>query len=560
MKKLFKTLSYLILIGLILGGAALAGYFFLDTGGEKRELISFVPTDFVYAIESDRPINDWQSLSSSEVWQYLKQNDYFADITENADYLDSLLEANQTLVDFVELGDLIISAHMVTTQEYENLILVDLKGKGRKLPKLKPVMISLFSKLGYEVSTDSYFNIDIYNLYDPTYKETLSLSVIDNVLMVSYDDKLVKKAIDQSEKKSLVENKDFAAVWEKASRDELYTLYMNYGVMHRFIGAYTEAMPPMLEGIQEILAFSEFDLSVSDENIEMTGYVKQVDTVASFLNVFKETGKGRIKAANVLPQNTAMYTSIGFDDFSNLYLKFEGFYERENPEEYASLQKRKRQIEKLLKIDFDRDFFSWMTDEVVTAVIPVDESAQRYSYYAMLHFDDYDQVKDRMDYVTKRIGKTPLKFEEMDYRGYSIKYLKLKGFFSLFFKKMFSNITNPHFTYIDDYVVFSNDTTSLQFMIDEYLEDGVLARKDAYKAFADEFESKSNVFTYMQNQYMYSYLASMMDYEARKDLQNNKDYLFSFPQVGLQMYPGSGMFRTHLIGEFRPPVEVAETE
>ena len=553
MKKLFKILGYLVLMGIIIGGAALAGYFFLDTGGEKRNLISFVPPDFVYAIESDRPVKDWQSLSSSEIWNYLKQNDYFADITENADYLDSLLEANQTLVDFVELGDLMISAHMISSQDYENLILVDLKGKGRKLPKLKPVMISLFQKLGYDVSTDSYFNIDLYNLYDPVYKETLTLSAIDNVLMVSYNENLVKKAIDQSEKPSLLENQDFAKVWEKASRDELYTVYMNYGVIDRFIGAYTESMPEMLEGIEEILAFSEFDLSVSDEEIEMNGYVKQVDSVASFLNVFRKSGKGRIKAAQVLPQNTAMYTSIGFDDFSDLYLKFEGFYEKENPEEYATLQKRKRQIEKLLKIDFDRDFFSWMTDEVVTAIVPVDQEAQQYAYYAMLHFNDYDQVKDRLDYVTKRIGKTPVKFEELDYRGYSIKYLKLKGFFSLFFKKMFSEITNPHFTYIDDYVVFSNDTTSLQVMIDTYLEDGVLARKDEYKSFADEFESKSNVFTYMQNRYLYTYLLSMMDYEARKDLQTNRDYLMSFPQVGLQMYPGSDMYQTHLYGEFSPP-------
>ncbi|MEL7533773.1 MAG: hypothetical protein AAFN10_20840 [Bacteroidota bacterium] len=148
-----KTVLRILLFVILLGAAAIAGYIFIDTGEEVHNPLDLVPANVIYAVESDRPIKDWQDMSSSEVWRYLKGNESFLEITEMADYLDSLLSANQKLVDAVRLGDMVISAHMTSRENYDFLIIVDLKGKGRKLAKLKPVVEETFSQLGYEVSS-----------------------------------------------------------------------------------------------------------------------------------------------------------------------------------------------------------------------------------------------------------------------------------------------------------------------------------------------------------------------------------------------------------------------
>ena len=84
-----------------------------------------------------------------------------------------------------------------------------------------------------------------------------------------------------------------------------------------------------------------------------------------------------------------------------------------------------------------------MTDEIVTAMVPTDESATRYAYYAMLHFDDFELAKSKMNFVTEQVRKkTPVKFEEVTHRGVPIKYLEIKGFFKLFFKKCFPGLKN----------------------------------------------------------------------------------------------------------------------
>jgi len=551
-----KVVLRIILLLILVAVAAVAGYFLLEPEGEKRNPLEFVPADFVYLIESDRPIGDWQDLSKTEVWQHLKGNEFVADIAENANYLDSLLEANQTLVNYIKLGDLVISAHMISRQEYEFIIAVDMKGKGAIFTKLKQPMVTLFEELGYQVTTDKYFQIDIFELYDAAYKEYMYISVVENVLLFSYDKKLLRRAIEQSEQPAITEDVGFASVRAKTSRSELYNLFINYGTLNNMLAAYSSETPEFLQDLDETMRYSGFDLTFKDDEVIMNGFALQNDSTPSYLRVFKDVGQGKIRAAEVLPQRTAMYTSVGFDDFSDFYTRFTGYMEDSDPEGYKDLAKNQKRLEKLLKIEFERDFFSWMDEEIVSAIVPSNEAETQFTYYAMLHFDDVDDAQERMNYVLERIDKrTPVKFQAIDYRGFEIKYMELNGFFKLFFKKMFSEIEKPHFTYIDDYVVFANDTTALITLIEDYLNQQTLANDEAYKDYIDSFDGSSNIFTYLRNEHLYGYLYKTLDVETRRDLRKNKDLLQSFPQIGLQLYPSGGMYKMYLNAEFQKKEE-----
>ncbi|MEM9722947.1 MAG: hypothetical protein AAGA10_27010, partial [Bacteroidota bacterium] len=293
--RILRLLGILALIGL----TAFATYFYSRGGGEQRDILSFIPTDFVYAIESDQPIQDWQNLSKSRVWRYLKETPYFSEISESADYLDTLLIENKTVANFVKLGDLVISAHMVSKENYDFIYLIDLRKTN--LGKMREILGLLFKSFEYDVSVEKYFGIDIYELYDPEEQEILYLSIMDNILISSYDPDLIRKGIAQSESPSIRNNEDFTFVREQTNRDELYTLYLNYSVFENLIAAFTSEIPESLQGLDEIISFSSFDLEVKDDRTVFSGYMKQLDSVPSFLSVFKDVGKGRLHAQNVLP-------------------------------------------------------------------------------------------------------------------------------------------------------------------------------------------------------------------------------------------------------------------
>jgi hypothetical protein len=554
MKRIFKILLFLLLlIALAVGGF----YFYTQyvEPEEIRDVHSFVPSDFIFLVESDKPIDDWQELSRSKVWRYLKNQPDIADLTSSADYLDSLLEGNSLIVKFIRLGDLMISAHMTERDDYDMLFLVDMRGLSQ-LARAKAGLEAVFEGTGYDVSTTDYIGKTLYNLKDPQSGEVLTLCRFDNVLVGSYTQNLVKKAILQTAEPSIKENPNFVRVRDNLPRSDLYSLYLNYGYLKDYLSIYLDESPEVLEGVEEILTYSSFDFEVEDDHTYLRGYTRQMDSVPSFFNVFNDVGQGRLLAQEVLPKNTAFFVSMGFDDFDDFFERFSSYYAEQSPEEHEDFMKNKQRIENFLGISMEEDFFEWMTDEVITALVPLDESGKNYAYYGLLHFDDYELALEKMDLVAEQIRKkSPAKFLEIKHQGVPIRYLELKGFFKIFLKKMFNKIEKPHYAFVGDYVAFSNDTTSLKYLIDQYLNQNTLEYDREYDDFMDNFESRSNMFVYLNNSFLFDFIRESMDYEYKVEMYKNRDYMLAFPHLGLQLLPKGDMYQTYMYAEFEPPEE-----
>jgi len=519
---------------------------------EQRDVYSFVPQDFIFVVESDQPVKDWQELSQSKVWRYLKTQQDVAELTSSADYLDSLLQNNELIVRLIKLGDLVISAHMTKQDDYDMLFYVDMRGYS-KVARIQSVIEGLFESTGYQLSTDDYFGHTLYELKETGSKDVLTISRLSNVVIGSYTQDLVKKAIRQTEEPSIKDNPNFFNVRENLGDSDIYSLFLNYNLLEQYASLYTQDAPEMLQGIEEILSFSSLGFQVKDDHTYLKGYTKQVDSVASFFNVFKDVGQGRILADEILPANTAFFGSMGFDDFDDFFERFMAYYEEQSPEEYEDFIKNKERIEKFFKISLEEDFFSWMTDEVITALVPIDEGGKEYAYFGLLHFDDYDLAQEKMDKFAEQVRKkSPAKFVEIKHQGTPIRYLDVKGFFKIFLKNMFNSIEKPHYAFVGDYVAFSNDTTSLKYLIDQYIGQNTLEYTEAYTDFVDNFEPRSNLFMYANNQHLLNFLRENLDYESRVELNKNMDYVLAFPKVGLQMRPGNGMYKTYLYSQFEP--------
>lgn len=564
MKTFFKRLFIFILLAGIAAGGYFTYLYFSGSGGAKNQY-AFVPEDFVMLIESEKPINNWRDLSSSNMWQTLKKAEYFKDITASTNSLDSLLTQNKKIADMVKVGKMLVSTHIIAKDNYDFLIILDLHDNG-KIANFKGFLPILFKQAGYSVTNEKAYNYDIYNLYDAKEHETLSVSLIGNVLLASYTKNLVKKAIEHSENGNILDIKTFKTVHETLATDGPYALMVNYAQMDAFLRVFSPAPSEMLLGLNQSLTYTGMTLKTAGEKVELDGYTLPIDSAASYINAFRAAGTGKINAASILPKTTVMFTSLGFSDFSQFWAEIQKVYQKGNQKEYDDLMKNKKQFESYLKISLEKEFFAWMNEEVVAAVVavPQNEGSIKYKNFAMLHFakNNYEQVKGRLDFVEKQIRrKTPLKFETETYKGYDIHFLEMKGFFKLFFKKLFSKIEQPHYIIIDDYVIFSNEVSDLQYIIDEYLEDRLLEKDNEYQAFFHNFSAESNIFTYIRNEYAYEYIRSSLDIGSKNSLDKNQISFRSFSHIGLQIYPESGMLRNKIradIKEWKPENKAIE--
>lgn len=549
---MFKRFFYLLLLSLLGGGGYLAYQYF--SAGNVKNQFSFLPDDFVLLIESEKPIKNWQTLSESKVWSILKQSEYFAGITQSANQLDSMLQQNRQIAEKVNIGKMLISVHTVGKSDYDFLINVDMNDAG-KLEQFKGFLMPFFSGLGYKVTKEIVYNYDVYHLYDPKEHSTLSLSIVGNILLASHTKALVKNAIQQSEKDNILDNEKFKPAYAATLKDGPYTLTLNYRNMDNFIRIFSPDPSEMLLGMGESLAYTGINLQVGADKAELNGYSLAWDSATTYVNAFKNSGMGKNTAGNVLPQSTALYTSIGFSDFNRFYESLLKVYQKSSPKEYEEMVKSKKKLEDYLKAKVEDDIFSWMTEEAVAAVVAVEhpDGSIAYENYALLHFSDESKVREKLKHLERQIKRKSLflKFDKEEYMGYEIRYLEMKGFFKLFFKKLFNKIEKPHYVILGDYVIFSNEVPALKYLIGQYAENKTLAKDAEYQNFVSKLSSTSNLLMYFNQQDFFPYLKQSLSAETRNSMEKNKSAVMAFRHIALQVKAESSLLNNRLFADVR---------
>ena len=232
-------------------------------------------------------------------------------------------------------------------------------------------------------------------------------------------------------------------------------------------------------------------------------------------------------------------------DLDELHLAYANVYE--DMEDYEGNVKT---VEKWFDINVQKDFFDWIGEEIAFIKLRPQNSARVEDVVVTIHTDNIAEAKEGMGRITKQIRKkSPLKFDIIDYKNHQINYLERKGIFKLFFGKLFKRLEKPYFTFIEDFVVFSNSQDALKQIIDDYLKGHTLSHNKEFMDFKAEFEVKSNISLFIQMPKLYSNLYTFSNNETKKSIHENKDLILSFNRLGFQLVAENDMFKTSLISD-----------
>ena len=540
-----KILTLLFITLTLLGIGFFAWMYFSPE--KQRDIWTFVPDDAIYVVESQNPIKDWNRFSHSAVWKYLNGVETMAEINESATYLDSLLQANKTLLQAVGERQMLISAHMQNRVDYDYLYLIDLK-KGAKITVFTDLVLGVLKSADINYSTREVEGREILEIIDSD-NESIYLSFVDNILICSYSQKTIRKAIEQSEKPFFPSTEKFTAIQSKTKSEGPFQFFMNFNRMSNYLELYLDDVP---YDLVESMGFLGLDIRITDSEVDLEGSMNVDDAHTSLLNVMLEVKPARLKAEKVLSSGTSFTMNLGFDDFSHFLSQVEKDLKLD-PEAWKEYEDSRKKVEKFLGISFEEHLFSWIGEEITLGLLPPAPGSADQSYLALFHTNDSKNAREKMDFVSTRIKKkTPVKFKKEDYKGYEVNYMEMKGFFKLIFGKLFNKFEKPHYIIMDDFVIFSNDTVVLHRLINDFEGGQTLAKLPEYQKFRDNFSSKSNVFVYANTPNIYPLLPSLADPGSRSDIRKNKKYLLAFPQVGFQLNSEDDHFEIEAFMEFSP--------
>lgn len=533
-KKTIKRGLWLIIILLLVYGGY-RFYSFYNTPTRAIQQAYLVPKDAVFIIRSDNPVSDWKQFSESEPWKCLKQSPSFAEIARKAAVLDSVLQVNGRLMSLVGKRDFLISAHKVRTNHWDFLYIVDLQ-KISEIELLKEQIQQVCSLLDFKVTYRKYKSIDIIELTSVKTREILYTAFVDNHYIASYSSGLIEASIDERSNPVIGLDPTFIEVNRQIAGKGIFRLYIQYAhlpdILNMYLGQDNEYLPI----ISRSMAYAGLKADVDNNKVKLGGYTFFNDTVNPYVSALFHSGTKEIRAHHILSDRTAYYTHIGFDDPVTFIKELEKAMATNHPAEYQSYKASYEKIESTLGISLTDDFFSWMSGEFAFTELEPGLLGLEPEIILTIKTKDAELAREKMAYLEKRVKKhTPIHIKAVSYKGYQINYVEMKGFFTLFFGKMFDKFEKPYYTYIDDYVVLSNKPASLLSFVEDYEQKRTLDRNTGFELAFSQVDKKSTYFVYANTQKAFPLLKPVLNKKSWNDLHQNKDVVYSFPYATLQI-------------------------
>ncbi len=554
-KKIFIAVTLLIVLG---GGLFYAYNMYWKPDNFLRQ-IYLVPRDAMFIVETDDPIGNWKKFSKTDPWKYLCGQKKMEEIGNMAHSLDSLLQANRSLLDLLGKRNLMISAHMTRRSDYDFLFLVDMQ-KAAKMESLKDQMENLFKTLDYQVTTRKYSGYKILELFDPVERTTLYMSFVDNHMICSFTGVLVEKSIKEKEEPLIGRDLYFLDVEHKMKNAGLCRIYINYRHFNSYLTLFTGTPDEDLGSLCRSLRFTGLQFEANNKQMSLKGYTNINDSTDSYMAALLQSGSNKITAQQILSHRTAFFMTMGFSD-PNKFMDNVETVMKNTPSSYESYKKNKERIEGYLGIDIRKNFLSWMEGEVVFSQNTPGMLGRQNEFVVVIRMKNKDDALKNLQYIEDRVRKkTPVKFKTIPYEEFEIHYLEIKGFFRLMFGKMFDKLNKPYYTIIDDYAVFSNSTATLLSMIEDYRTEQTLDKDGDFKNFMDEFNGKSTIFAYTNTRKFFPLWKEFMSPVTWNDMQTNQNFILCFPQTGFQMTGDGNMFDSRLIAAFAEPAINEEIE
>ncbi len=536
MKKIFKIIFYLFLFLLLSAGGYLL---YLKYFVKQKQIVALnaIPSDAFVIVHTNDLYKAYDNISRSQLWQYLIKTQYFADIQEDFNTIDKYIRSTSLPENFFNNRPLLASI-VVLNGKWDMLYVIDIKQLGKVSNIIEQALYNIpdYKTFKTKFSPDNKYNYTIYKMvYLPDQYQKIYLSITNNLLIVSLDREIIKASLTALSENYWEQNTEFTQLIEKENIPSLIKIYVNFSKLDDFIRTFQIADDPLITELSNGLTYAVLNLNVKANLLSLEGRVA-IDTTYGYFSGLNSLKPGQLKSYTIMSDQAAAEVALSFNDYTKFYHQLLNTIKKQNPRQAYEMEKAVNVLKKTLNINIEQDIFSWIGKEIALYKLTPEYGKRAQDIIITIHTPNPIMAKEKLDYLTSKINKiTPLKFKEFDYKGFKISYLKINGFFKLFFGKLFNQIEKPYFTIIENFVVFSNSPITLEYVIDDYLNGYTLSNNEKFNDFMSYFSANSTLYTFINMPLLFKNMLVLAPPADKKSLLENKDLITGFSLNGLQL-------------------------
>jgi len=498
--------------GTLVGIVALVvvALFIKNTQPKELHPWKLLPNTPAMVIETNNPTDLYEKLKyGNEIWESLTKIQSFNKLEKQIEYLDSLIDDNNKYHDAIFTHPLLIAFYADSINTKTILI-----SSVDDTPNLETLKSFLNNKLGlsFGIITKQEAGFNLLRIVNGQTNFNLSLGFADNMMVVSKSETLVRKALKQYRDASPehFSNAPMFVKLKKTAGKKLNThFYLNGTKIKSLLAQYiSPEQQESLSDLESSIQWSETDLFLKKNELILNGL--SICEHLNKSNQHNQNQKPQIQDyIGILPFNTTMFLFKGFSDFSNTK---QGTYQ------------------KLTAIDIDK-LSNLVGSQVVYASTARNAKELKNKSFVAIRLNDKSAAHKLLNDAAKISGKLSVK----KYNQYTINKLHSDNICKVLFGNFYGAVTENYFVFIDDYVVFSNNTDELIDWLRLYETGKTLDLNENFKSFSSKLTESSNLTLYLKIRDLTKVAANFVKSETAEQINSNTSAIKDFKGALLQL-------------------------
>ena len=544
-KKIFATFFFILL----LSGIVFYLFNFRKIKHPVSSAIRAIPTNAAFIIESKQPDNLWKKLSETNImWDELLQTEFIRNLNEQLKFFDSLYIAKPDIKEIFDKHPLLISAHKTDEKQISFLFLFNVPlSLGNKV----------ISDLSGEIANEQYGFSKTEKEYDganisqfTSSGSTFSYSVYNNTFIGSFNPMLVEDAVRQMNAgASLTDDFGFSSALSTAGENSDANLFVNYKFFPQILSAFAKNdLSENVYSAQNFANWAALDLRLKPNILMLNGFTFSGDTLKKFLSLFENQKPQDAEFVKILPQNTIAFLHLGFSNFREFYGEYTQFIDKKERNEKINFLNRQ------CSCDIEKKFLSWIENEI--AVVFSESSNEQTGFFAVFKSNHVSEAEKMLNEMT---DAEEIKMDSA-WNNYQIRKINQRGIYPLLLGELFAKLDSGYFTIIENYIVFSNEISTLHNLISNYLSEKTLRNNLNYRSFSEEVSSESNVFFYCAINHSSKLMGEFLHPDYLKKFETNLDILHKFESFAIQFSSDrNNLFYSDAILKYNPSSKTETT-
>ena len=547
--KIFRRILLIAGILTLACGIPFVGYLlFTSIDQQAKDPVQAIPDKTALIINVNKPLELLGELSRNNlIWKDLMKYPGIRPIQDQILLLDSVTRGAREIREILNDSPLFITLSLHGRANFDLLFLIS-------VPKvLDGEAFSTFLEESYPgkitILQSPYARTEIFRIHFENKRNPLFVAIHEGVCMLSFQDNLVKKAIDRLSLNIPVEiMTGFNTVASTTGKKVDANVYINFPYFSLAIWeAVNQGHNSSLVKFAQFADWSGLDLFIKKDELILSGYTTASDSAMQSLALMREQTPGTLSMTELLPNTTQAYLLYTFSNYPALFQRWE---DRRNRAQFTTSA---ADLFNELNQRYDTNVWyfvaPWIGDQAGRCWIQPSPRDSVIYPVTIMHATEKDSARKKLLSLAQILGK---RMDSISYKDHMIYQANTGAVMNIWLSPLFDKSAFSHFTIVDDFICFAGSRDILMKFLERTLHKDLLENHPAYQEISDDISDEANISFYCNSRALLDYLPHALTDDYLPLFAPILDSLKKFQSVAVQLTSEGQMFYTNMLVHFNP--------